>query len=170
MKKQNINKTNIILALVLFFLTQKAMSQQATSAASGSAIIEEISFEYIIGEMVLVNTASTASVILTQGFLQPINENPTSVSARSYSSLSFNCYPNPVHNMLTLSATNFIDERLEIRITDILGRSVALENMEFNALTDKHIDVSSYKAGCYFLNILNKESQNIVETFKIIKY
>ncbi|MFM9826535.1 family 16 glycosylhydrolase [Flavobacterium sp.] len=68
-------------------------------------------------------------------------------------------YPNPVENKLNLILN---DDQNQIRVTDILGRTL----FEKDVKGSYSIDMSDYKSGMYFLKI--KNSQGIQES-KIIK-
>lgn len=82
-----------------------------------------------------------------------INENETD-------NISFNIYPNPVKNFITIESEFY--ELIYIKIFNILGQSIAT----FHNLENNKIDVSSLNPGIYFLN-LNTSSGNT--TVKFIK-
>ena len=75
------------------------------NTAGGSATISGNTYEWSIGEMVLVNTASAGNITITQGLLQP--SKPSSGVGLSESQFIFDhvtIYPNPTENLFYLSA------------------------------------------------------------------
>ena len=73
---------NILLILMLLIFSATGYSQQSFTVASNSATINNMKFDYSIGEMTLVSTERNASIIVTQGQLQPIHSN-TSASPQN---------------------------------------------------------------------------------------
>ena len=68
-------------------------------------------------------------------------------------------FPNPVQNIFHLQ---LLDEQNQIILTDMLGRKV----LEDVVKASHNIDMSIFKAGCYFLKVKNSHG---IQNLKIIK-
>lgn len=77
-------------------------------------------------------------------------------------------YPNPVTDELSLKLNSFQDTKVEICITDVLGKVLWKENI--SVLTDvfvKKIDMRKFASGIYFIK-LNSSADQFVK--KVVKY
>ena len=105
-------KVNLILVFVAFFsvMSLNAFCQQAINVSGHSATINGLKFDYSIGEMTLVTTEKNATLIVTQGLLQPnssgsgANTNPGNTNI-SLSDL-IKVYPNPTDNILFVESSS----------------------------------------------------------------
>jgi hypothetical protein len=78
---------------------------------------------------------------------------------------SFNVYPNPTQNKITISSTKFKTEELEIEIVDVIGKKHHLiGDKDKNSFS---INLQSLDIGIYFIQLYYK--QQLVLTRKIIK-
>lgn len=85
----------------------------------------------------------------------------TSVGIYESSEVSFNMFPNPVGNSLTIEKLNGADR---IEIYNIVGSKVkTIENIKTNSLQVNTVDL---KTGVYFINV---HTQNGVQTAKFLK-
>jgi hypothetical protein len=85
-----------------------------------------------------------------------------SVSENELSDIIF--YPNPVKNVLTIKASQILDN-LSISIFDVTGKSVLIKSaMSFDTYT---LDIASFTSGIYFLELETANGLKKVE--KIIK-
>ncbi|MBT6686819.1 MAG: T9SS type A sorting domain-containing protein [Bacteroidetes bacterium] len=75
-------------------------------------------------------------------------------------------FPNPTSASITVFFENK-KEDVMIQITDISGKLVWSENWSDGCDYAKNIDLSSFKAGIYFLSL--RDNENII-TSKIVKY
>ncbi|RLD50584.1 MAG: hypothetical protein DRI94_08245, partial [Bacteroidetes bacterium] len=73
-------------------------------------------------------------------------------------------FPNPVNDNLTINLGNFSDnEKIKIRINDILGKTVFEKDAANNP---EIIDLSSLKKGVYLINIISESEIKTVKFFK----
>ncbi|MFC2096951.1 T9SS type A sorting domain-containing protein [Bacteroidota bacterium] len=82
------------------------------------------------------------------------------------SDLKLKTYPNPVHDVLNVSF--YLDgiKNAKLEINDLNGKTILIDNIaNIDGNYSKEIDMSSYSAGIYFVNISTKNS---VQTKKII--
>jgi len=73
---------------------------------------------------------------------------------------SFNAYPNPINNNLTIEGVNIISN---VSIYNMLGQKVLESNPNELVVL---LDVSNFKAGSYFVKVT---INNAIETMKIVK-
>ncbi len=94
----------------------------------------------------------------------------TNASARDLGELSFgivNLYPNPTSNTLNTNFTIGKDSDVSISITDVLGRTIYQNSANYNEGSNtERIDVSSFEAGYYMIQISDGEN---VSTKKFVK-
>ena len=95
---------------------------------------------------------------INDAFVQKMSTSPTGINENSLSTY-FTVYPNPTNEILTLN-TNVTFSA--IRITNAVGKLV------FEADENNTLDVSSLKAGSYFIQLIGTEKQ-ILTTEKFIK-
>lgn len=79
---------------------------------------------------------------------------PGTEGVSGISQQSLNLYPNPVKNMLNLSA-DFVD-RTEVKVLDLQGRTV--KHFVANGLSQMRISVSDLQSGVYFVRVKNETS------------
>lgn len=158
-----------ILSCVFGFAVSSA-AQQAITSASDAVSIDGNVYEYVIGEMVLVNTAASPSFMLTQGFLQPEETVIFSV-AESFNDLSMNVYPNPFRNTIQLELTGTDAGNYQVELMDASGRKVQQWNLNFNSNGSyQTLDLSSFSTGCYFLKVTGiSNTENRTYITRILK-
>jgi hypothetical protein len=119
-----------------------------------------IQVSWTMGETI-TETETNGTTQLTQGFHQT---NLSAVSVMDIdASISFDVFPNPVINTLTVKVE---DEAIGYVLTLIApdGRIAFTEKIETKSQT---IDFTEYATGTYFLNLSN--DGELIKTFKIQK-
>lgn len=76
-------------------------------------------------------------------------------------------YPNPVSDYLNLYFNEMAGQDFEISIYDLNGRQILHREFK-NSASNEMLDFSSYSAGIYMLNIVQRTTSKS-KTFKIIK-
>jgi len=72
-----------------------------------------------------------------------------------------NVFPNPAHNQLNISGNFKISGNAKYSVSNILGATVIASEMNIaEGFQNKTIDISSLKAGIYFLTIENKNGKS----------
>jgi hypothetical protein len=149
----------LLLAAATFSIAQNAVPSSGGDAKGAGG-----SVSYSVGQVVYTsNTGDNGSV--AQGVQQPYEIFIlTGVENYPAITLSFKAYPNPVTNLLILSAGNFGDEKLAYKLSDISGKNL-LSNQIIEEITT--IEMERYRSGAYFLSVIQNNSE--IKTFKIIK-
>lgn len=89
------------------------------------------------------------------------NFNYSNIITISQNSNSINIYPNPVFSILEIKGTE-VKENSQIRITDVFGRTVLMQDFS------KNIDVSNLIAGNYWLKIIDANN-NEIDNIRFVK-
>ena len=125
----------------------KIFSKTITGQTIGSTINCAVKFDYAGG-----------GIAITKYFSYIVG-NTCSLGIENPLELKNVSYPNPVHNNLFLELT---DQKNRIILTDIVGRKLFDKTVSANY----SLDMSSYKAGLYFLRVENTAG---VQDIKVIK-
>lgn len=143
----------------LSFLPATMMHAQSIGPSEMNAAGKSIfaggnSYEYAIGTVVAGTTFQSPSLVVTQGVLQPLIEEPSGVDEPGIPSDNLSVYPNPVEQTLFLKPAFGKKGKLEYVLLDGAGRtimksSVALEHG--NELQE--IPMSLYAVGQYTLSV-----------------
>ncbi len=171
MKKRIIRLT---IASILLFATGSQAQMSNTSAfnvTGGSREIAGNLYEYSIGEMVLVHTASTPNLIVTQGLLQPA-EGSVGMSDLALPENTLSVYPNPsddaVYIQPNITGGGGV---LTLTLLDITGRRLQRQSVILQSGTEKQtVNLKSFAAGTYMLHaVFSRDNQDRVRSFKIQK-
>lgn len=76
-------------------------------------------------------------------------------------------FPNPVEEELNININGEFNNDIQIKVTDIAGRTVLLESIKGNLSQSGKIDLSDLNVGIYFVTIKMKGK---TQTFKIVKH
>jgi hypothetical protein len=74
-------------------------------------------------------------------------------------------YPNPVHELLTITSDVKLDENIKLILTDPAGRSVPFETTSITDMTVV-LNLSGLQPGVYMLRLINKNNDSL---FRILK-
>jgi len=147
------------LLFVTFSLLLTASAQEVISTQGDSYSNSDTNIDFTIGEVV-INTVSTVSNDLTQGFHQT---NWKFVSLEDLApTFEVSVFPNPSSSVLNIKAVAF--EQVSFVLYDVNGKLVA-ENMLTSELTS--IEVSHLSTGNYTLVL--KNDSHLLKTVKLIK-
>lgn len=150
-----------LLPLVLFIFgatinfCQAQVPHAATvNAAGGSAQLGGNTYEWSVGEMVLVNTVTTTNLVVTQGLLQPIL-NTTGIRYSELSADQLKVYPNPTKDIVFIQPGLKPNTSLTLLVYDISGRTFFRKTLVLKAGTEMQVvDLGTYAAGNYLLDII----------------
>ncbi len=163
----------IVFALFMTSLNFVGMAQSTgpatLNAAGGSATVSGNTYEWSVGEMVLVNTVSIGAVVVTQGILQPMLQVTGLKDQLALEGISI--YPNPASDQLHIKFNLDRNLDIDLKLTDISGREQHLEKIkQHNGSALITLDFKTYAAGIYMLQIATTDqTRQYLNTFKIIK-
>lgn len=143
------------------------LTPSVIAAEGGRARSATMTLDWTLGEYA-VETLPYAGGLYTQGFHQPIltvhrfyvgNEELISDYAVAVA-------PNPVQAMLRVTIDAPTDEKVQVSLIDLLGRSRMTKETSGQGVLQ--LDLSTYIPGVYLLTV-KKLSGELIRTFKIIK-
>ncbi|TVQ88651.1 MAG: T9SS C-terminal target domain-containing protein [Bacteroidetes bacterium] len=156
----------ILLLLLMAFCAIKfpssLIAQEVISSAGDNFHNENGSISWTLGET-LIDTYSSADIILTQGFQQPVLSVSTLIEVPGLD-FQFTAFPNPTRAQVFVSTDHDQAENLDYRLYDMLGRLVITNTLEG---TQTSIDIENLLPGSYFLQVLERGTP--LKVFKIIK-
>lgn len=176
MNKKIIKQIGLAIAMLGLHSIQSS-AQSTFNVSGGFATINGNTYEYSVGEMVLVSTERTANLIVTQGVLQPhtsgSGSGATDASENLLSSSSaIKVYPNPTQNVINIETVEATDATMNLHIVDALGKTVYRKEVQASAGVYRHsVDMSSYASGTYYLQ-MHKTANGVASqtySFKIQK-
>ena len=151
----------IILFVACVAIRGQSQSQQVMATAGGSGQNGGMSMDWVAGETV-VTTGSSASLMLTQGFLQPVLV-VTAISEPEGADY-INAYPNPTSDVLIIQLDDSDYKDLQYILLDLNGKQ-----LEKNRLVKNHtaISMENYPSGVYLLII--RQTDKELKAFQIVK-
>jgi len=152
----------IIIALVLAFGQQPVHSQSVSPDvvfnSAGGTYGEGTAywrFDWSFGEAAVVNTISPtdSSLFITQGFLQPITQQPgLSPYIAFFATGEYYIFPNPTTGRFEVNFAVRQSGRLELQLTDPTGRSLMRKVIRYNGWGHiEKFDLSGMPNGTYFV-------------------
>lgn len=130
----------------------QSIGPSTLNSAGGSTNIGTDTYEWSIGELALVSTFTSSSIVVTQGVLQPVA--PTAIDDVSTVAAQLQVYPNPAGEELHLSCTPVADVTLALSLCDMTGRQLYNQSFELRkgVAFSQTIPMASYAAGQYLLS------------------
>ena len=136
-----------------------AISQEVVSSAGNSYSNSSRQVDFTIGEVV-IESLSTADIVFTQGFQQPMLSTVLAIDKEVY---NIEIYPNPVSKFLKIELDNPTKD-IKYHIVDIKGNIMDSGDLQE---TQTSISLMDHQNGIYFLVLSNADYQ--LKTYKIIK-
>jgi hypothetical protein len=141
----------------------QSVSPEVTASAGEHFAGANAQLSWTIGEL-MVETYMMGSSQLTQGFHQT-NLIVTAVGDIA-ESFQVSVFPNPTIDVLNIKWSE-VSGPLTLSLYDVTGKQL-LSQQALDQTMSKTVDLSTYAAGNYFLQLINQESKTI-KTFKILK-
>jgi hypothetical protein len=149
------------------WLCAQTLDRQVLCAAAALPVNNGTALSHSLGETVIA-TATTGSVLLTQGFQQP-DFLPLGLPTTEAAPLVLDVFPNPARGECRISLHgNGAPFAAVLRVNDPLGRAVA-PSVRLQLSTgklDHRLDVSEWAAGTYFVSICSAEGA-VLETARL---
>ncbi len=145
--------------LFLLVFAKNALAQQTLNASGQSVNVHGMTFDYSIGEMTLVHSASSPSLIITQGLLQPVYGGKGNTINSNADVIRV--YPNPTTNEVFVDFTMPVDGFYTLQLYDALGKVLDKQNGAFTIGINKvRISLASFASGSYYLLLQLNNSGN----------
>jgi hypothetical protein len=122
------NKKNLLIFSCSFLLAATGANAQSAApatlnAAGGSVAIGGSTFDWSVGEMTMVSTFSTSSIIVTQGLLQPAPKNSDGVKQVSLLQ-DLQVFPNPASSIVNIQFKSSLQGTLDYVLMDMIGKTI----------------------------------------------
>ena len=145
------------LVMSTFFVKAQSLSPQVISSTGGYSSSGSASLSATTGEMTMVSTFSTGSVIVTQGFQQPEDFNVgVAPLPDPASGISFG--PNPSSGTINLFFESTAGMNMIFSVLDLKGALLyELETVKYAGTNFISFDLSVLPAGSYLLSCKLKE-------------
>lgn len=147
----------------LCFSAYFTKAQVSINSSGGGAIGNGGSVAYSVGQVFFDATSGNGGTI-NSGVQQAFEIFSVSVENERYN-LTFNSFPNPVTEKLTLQISNIHNEQLYYHITNLEGKLLS-SNPIYGSETQ--IQFGFFSAGVYLLHVVNVDKTKL-KTFKIVK-
>jgi hypothetical protein len=162
-----------ILAWLVFAVVVNSKAQtndlSTLSASSYEGTTNSVVITYNVGEMVLTDTWSISNLLISQGILQPVNNEITGLNSFTIEELKV--YPNPTSGVLIVTSHLNQAGKYSFTIMDAVGNIVKKQEVAMQQEIREVINLSTLAAGTYFLRIDFLPSSRISRSgvYKIIK-
>lgn len=156
----------VLICLFNGYTFSQSVSPYVIASAGEHSETPDITVSWNLGE-IAVETLTSSSIILTQGFQQGYYE-ITSIEGPTISNLDLKVYPNPATDYINISLKSDEIKSALIEMYNIDGKLILNEKWEYIEGPYK-IDLNGYGSSQYILRI-SDSSGRLLQTYKIIKY
>lgn len=169
MKALQIVLVTTLASCLSYICSAQSIGPATLNAAGGSAAVAGNTYEWSVGEMVLVNTVTSSGLVVTQGTLQPIIQGTGINDKSALAGLSI--YPNPASDQLNIKFNIPRDLDVVLKLTDVSGRAQYFKKVKnHNGSALITMDFKPYAAGIYMLHIeTTDKAKTYTNTFKVVK-
>jgi hypothetical protein len=122
MKTLQIVLVPLLIASLNDICAAQSLGPATLNAAGGSTAVSGNTHEWSVGEMVLVHTATTSGLVVTQGILQPMLQ-VTGIHDNELALEGMSIYPNPASDQLHIKFDLARNLEVTLKLSDISGRT-----------------------------------------------
>lgn len=168
-------KKRLIMLCIIALLNQVTWAQSvgpsSINASGGSTVVDGNTHEYAIGDVVAGSTYDGPGLVVTQGVLQPVVEDPNSIGQLTIDAAYLNVFPNPVEQTLFLQPGFNGRGVLEYVLTDLQGRILLQKKAPLEQGNERQqINMGHLAAAPYCLQVLwQQEGKVYTKAYKIQK-
>jgi hypothetical protein len=157
--------------LGLLLCSGSLYAQSTLNASGGGGTIGSNTYDYSIGEMTLVSTETSSTIIITQGLLQPESRFATSTKNLIITQNQMSIYPNPTTAIINIQPQFTTAGTMQLRLVDAMGKIIIQQEDKLSSGTEKQqIDISGLAIGNYLLSVIYTNNQTTLRnTYKIQK-
>jgi Secretion system C-terminal sorting domain len=153
--------------LILLCASNSIFAQSTINSATVNTHTELFLHTFSIGEMVLVSTVVADDIIVTQGCLQPLNNDQNSITDHPF---IFNVFPNPTSDVCTLQFLLQENAELNYILLDAIGKQLSKKSFQVSkGLQHITIPLQEFASGNYLLNIQVTNAMQRFHTSTIIQ-
>ena len=162
----NYQKAPLLAFILIQYISvySQSLSPSVLANASGTGKTNRVWLDWTLGETA-VHSVYSNSRMYTEGFHQPTLIIREGVIRQD--NVTIHISPNPTLASINIDILTNIDSDVMIDMMDIKGSHLMRTNLK-SGIHQAHLDVHSFTAGIYFLQIRNVNG-SLVKTFKVIK-
>ncbi|NTW32608.1 MAG: T9SS type A sorting domain-containing protein [Bacteroidetes bacterium] len=150
MKKILLIIMGVILTTSIFSQT---LSPTVVASSGGYFVSGSSTLSFTVAEMTMIQTFSSHSNILTQGFQQPYDL-AVSITEPQYNSEGISVYPNPTTGYFTLSYSNNDNSTSNIKLYNLVGQVVLNKQVSsMDGFNKVNFDISKFRQGIYMIEL-----------------
>lgn len=162
---------SFIIALISLSVVQvskaQTLSPEVIATDGGYAVSSQGSLSWTMGE-VIVETVSSSSNILTQGFQQP-EDGLLTVVENTQSSIITTVYPNPANEIIYLLFQPDLNGNYNINLFNAQGKLLKSASTDFDSDSNTFsLSLSDLQCGLYFLTVSSDDNIPL-QSFQISK-
>jgi hypothetical protein len=148
----------------------QSISPSVLNASGGSQSAGAATFEWSVGEMTLVSTASAGSIVVTQGLLQPLQA-PAAIGNVVISTEDLSVFPVPASSILNIKPGFRKPGTMVLLLVDATGKTVLHSEVLLKTGTElQQLNISSFANGNYLLSVSYEASGTLShQSYKIQK-
>lgn len=164
-----------LLLFAMFTVAATAFSQRNTpvtiNAVGGQSVVNNNTYEWSVGELVLVNTFSSPSLVVTQGVLQPFQKDNSVYPASNYLAANLKLYPVPTDATLYLQPNFSAGSKLNYVVQDATGRQMMKQEVQLaTGIERQTINMSAFASATYIVTVqLTEQGKTYLQSFKVEK-
>ena len=166
-------KQPLLLICCLFLssisFAQTTLERQVIGSAGSYATSGDISVSATVGETA-TETAISGTLILTQGFQQPNQEDFVGIEDEWNIIVDYNIFPNPTADKLIIELNT--DKRIDLNfdLYDLRGRATPVDRIsqQIQGKVKTEMNLTSLAEGTYLLSLSNKDGK-VIKSFRIQK-
>lgn len=123
------------------------------NGAGGSATVGGNTYEWSVGEMTVVSTATASNIVVTQGVLQP-SQNASAITAEKPSASLLKVYPVPTQDVVYIQPSFNKPGRFSYQLTDAAGKMVQEQRVALQTGQElQSVNLGSLPSGNYMLRV-----------------
>ncbi|MGB4850615.1 MAG: T9SS type A sorting domain-containing protein [Saprospiraceae bacterium] len=159
----------LLLAACVWQSRAQSISPQVIASSGGFYNNAYGMLSFTTGEMSAVETYTSPSAILTQGFQQTWDIG-TYITEHPMQDFSFGIYPNPSDGYFNLVTKADVNEYINVKILDVLDREILQTTFYHqNPVNIQSFDLSNAAPGIYLIALTIKENKSNPESHYITK-
>jgi hypothetical protein len=151
----------IFLLFAYSSFSQVNLSQWVIGSGGGYSSTSSNNYSHTVGEAV-INTQTVSSMILTQGFQQPLSASTSIlISQNTNQNFSVQAYPNPTSNQISIEISIDEDVDINIQLIDVLGKQFGkIEKIvQLNGKQIYQCELGGFSSGIYFIKISSNDEK-----------
>jgi len=164
----------LILAACAWQSVAQSLSPQVIASSGGLYTNPSGMLSFTTGEMTAVETYTSPTIILTQGFQQTWDFG-TYITEHPNQHFSFGIYPNPSGGNFKLVTEAEVNEHVTVKILDVLGKEILRTAFYHQGkINVQPFDLSHAAQGIYLIALTVKENNsssenNFIKKIHIVK-